>query len=380
MAQYIPEKTYVGAQGEFSTEKPPLGFLTPWGTNAAAKKRMGTVDDWTGDGMRNIGRGQMKKTYEPTKVVLDNPPMSGFQIGKEVRRYSTNNVLWRIMDPRGFELEISSGNMAYLLQNSDIVKGELQGEMQWCRDGSDNYLLPVGSEAYEEFKANSEALTGGVSVKDIKRGDEVRLPDGTEGTYLGAYFVITFNEWVKGENRRVLYVRRRQIIKRKEGGLYDKASIKNILVLKEGKPEDDRDYSKEIDATDLECGAHGVMVTIKKPKERDLLDSLELKPAEFPAVFPKAGRTYYTTVESDNMTYGIFGYGGEYPKIRVVHFDTVNNIMNSKEIVAKQENWWGRSRDSAIIRTDDFQRELMLNRDAMQSLYMTVHGEEVLVS
>lgn len=63
--------------------------------------------------------------------VIKNDPMSGFKIVESVSRYSTSNKLWRIEDPRGFELEISTGNMEAILKEGCVLKNEIQGTLQW---------------------------------------------------------------------------------------------------------------------------------------------------------------------------------------------------------------------------------------------------------
>lgn len=63
--------------------------------------------------------------------ILDNIPLSGFKIFSTVSRSSTNNKLWRISDPRGFELEISTANMEDILMKGSVVKGELIGDFIW---------------------------------------------------------------------------------------------------------------------------------------------------------------------------------------------------------------------------------------------------------
>ena len=45
----IPEKHYVGMVVR-NGSKIPLGFITPWGDDKAAQKRMKTVDDWASAG------------------------------------------------------------------------------------------------------------------------------------------------------------------------------------------------------------------------------------------------------------------------------------------------------------------------------------------
>lgn len=63
--------------------------------------------------------------------VIKNDPVSGFKISHSVSRSSTSNKVWRIQDPRGFELEISTNNMEDILMNQGVVKGEIQGTYLW---------------------------------------------------------------------------------------------------------------------------------------------------------------------------------------------------------------------------------------------------------
>lgn len=63
--------------------------------------------------------------------VVDNVPRSGFKIVDTVTRYSTSNKLWRILDPYGFELEISTANMEEIIMGGLIDKGEIIGQCIW---------------------------------------------------------------------------------------------------------------------------------------------------------------------------------------------------------------------------------------------------------
>ena len=63
--------------------------------------------------------------------IIENEPLSGFRISKSVTRYSTSNKLWRILDPRGFELEISTHNMEDILETGTVTKNEILGTFVW---------------------------------------------------------------------------------------------------------------------------------------------------------------------------------------------------------------------------------------------------------
>jgi hypothetical protein len=66
---------------------------------------------------------------------FDNESLSGFQLTKSVRRvyWGGGNVVWRVLDPRGFELEISSSNLARILDCSTISKGVIMDSCIWGR-------------------------------------------------------------------------------------------------------------------------------------------------------------------------------------------------------------------------------------------------------
>jgi hypothetical protein len=64
-------------------------------------------------------------------VVITNEPLTGFKVTTSVTRSSTANKFWRILDPRGFELEISTANMEELLMTCAIAKGEFIGQYMW---------------------------------------------------------------------------------------------------------------------------------------------------------------------------------------------------------------------------------------------------------
>lgn len=71
----------------------------------------------------------LKESLKP--AIIDNIPRTGFKVASTVSRYSTSNKLWRIMDPLGFELEISTKNMEDLIMTGTINRGEFDGLLVW---------------------------------------------------------------------------------------------------------------------------------------------------------------------------------------------------------------------------------------------------------
>lgn len=132
------DKLYVGFQRErYNNAENPrlLGFCIPYNDTKANKKRQETVNGWR------------QKDVEPR--ILDNKPQRGFKLLEVVSRYSTSNKLFRVLDPRGFELEISADNLLDLALQSTIIRGEIIEECVWA--GSGSYLEPISSERYKFY-------------------------------------------------------------------------------------------------------------------------------------------------------------------------------------------------------------------------------------
>ncbi len=138
------DKLYVGFQRERynnSDEPRLLGFAVPYGETKAEKSRMETVDNWSNS-------SRHKDDFKQDSRIIDNVPIRGFKLLEVVRRYSTSNKLFRVMDPRGFELEISADNLLDLALQCTIVKGDVIEECVWAQSNG-VYLLPTTSEQYK---------------------------------------------------------------------------------------------------------------------------------------------------------------------------------------------------------------------------------------
>ena len=164
----IPAQVYVTAKkqpiyGDYSQRDaqgraiitswgPLLGFLHPWNPKKPDDKKHHTQRVWayqdyindfkceernghwwiTGWKYKNWHSGtsarnkvQVNEWCAPQPMVLDNDPLPGFKVQHSVSRYSTSNKLWRILDPRGFELEVTTGCMEVIIQEATILKGGL---------------------------------------------------------------------------------------------------------------------------------------------------------------------------------------------------------------------------------------------------------------
>lgn len=180
----IPPQYYVGVAPTFDKDSLPTGFATPDGTDAAAKKRKETVNRWVSG---------CRKGTPNQSIVLENIPRQGFAVSRSIRRSGSwnSNVVWRIEDPAGFELEISSGNFAEILSQTTIVNGAIQGNCIWAREGSNNILLPENSERYNEAINFTKLSSQQISAKNLKPGVVLVGKNAVEYVYIGVLYLAT---------------------------------------------------------------------------------------------------------------------------------------------------------------------------------------------
>lgn len=217
MATTIPKQFYVTVQYQkaVNSETNFLGFASPYTKDAAFRKRKDTQEQWAygskasfeiqeDDSIVANGNNLLKTTElfisNAYPRIVDNEPVDGFQISRSVRRsgYSgPGNVVWRITDPRGYDLEISSENFAKLVDSCTLLKGVVQEKCCWGRDGSRNILLPATSEPYLDAIKQTARVNSKVSLKDLVPGDVVSVlstqlkEDAQDNvTFLGRYYAL----------------------------------------------------------------------------------------------------------------------------------------------------------------------------------------------
>ena len=203
----IPTRLYVVFRPEGNdAERTRLGFMSPKTDDAAFEKRKQTQRRWAYGNVEfdAAGKGTVVDHHweyhndgsPPTQVKdtaplqadlypeeFDNELLEGFQIAKSVRRYGWNggNTVWRVADPRGFELEISSANFARIVDCTTIDRGVIQGKCVWGRNGAENILLPEASDVYQEAAAWTKRVSTVVPLKELRPGDTVDLTDTVAG-------------------------------------------------------------------------------------------------------------------------------------------------------------------------------------------------------
>jgi hypothetical protein len=190
-----------------------LGFATPVeNENAADLKRRKTANNWAMGSQPQVKGGALilnhlggytcGSTRELRSKIIDNTPREGFKITDSVKRqyWGGGNVVFRVEDPAGFELEIQSQNLMMLLLSTVVENGVIKGKCVWGRDGATNVLLHETSNEYQDAFKKAESLKPikKASINGWKAGDVVKLTNGEVGTYLGRYYGYSFqNDYVK---------------------------------------------------------------------------------------------------------------------------------------------------------------------------------------
>ena len=142
--------------------------------------------------MQETGRSWIREG-DKEGVVIDNTPTKNIYVGSSVSRWSTSNKLFRVTDPRGFTVEIPTDNLATLLHHTTVVKGVVQEECVWGKDGNNHILLPINSEPYRLSKEKQSVLDNElIPVKDLKVGDWVRFFEAEADYYFLGRVKITW--------------------------------------------------------------------------------------------------------------------------------------------------------------------------------------------
>jgi hypothetical protein len=176
---------YLGLKGT-------LGFATPYEENAAGRKRQETVNSWA-SGYGEYVNGKHVPGVPKTSVMA-NEPRAGFKITDDIKRvyWGGGNVVWRVLDPVGFELEIQSRNLMAIIQSCGINEGgEIPGRCVWGRSGGDNILLHESSDEYKDAVKAAETLKAPKQVgKNARRvGGIYRRVDGSPAIFIGKVHV-----------------------------------------------------------------------------------------------------------------------------------------------------------------------------------------------
>ena len=134
----IPKEIVVGYQNREDTYSGKLGYIV---YKKGSKGEIAKKASWEHWRDKNIAPG-----------VFENTPMMGFYLNKMIGGHgggwNSRRSMCRIYDPRGFEFEITTENLLFILQHAVCNLGELKGEFVYSWDGKDLVLLPCKCQDY----------------------------------------------------------------------------------------------------------------------------------------------------------------------------------------------------------------------------------------
>lgn len=161
----IIDELYVGINHKRKIGDSYLAFVTPNGTDAAAKKRIDTVNNWLIDHwVEDDDKWEVK--------IVKNEPVTGFKVVDYNVRYVTDNKTIQVEDPRGWVIELYIPEFIDLILTSKVDNGVIDQPLVYVRDGAKNILVSVNSNKYDFLMKSYESKNkNGVIDHDV--GDVV---------------------------------------------------------------------------------------------------------------------------------------------------------------------------------------------------------------
>lgn len=159
---YIPQKLKIGFDKRKDQYVDRLGFINYYKPEGDLRFKK-AFDDWIDVSI-------------PTEE-YDNIPTEGFVLDKgdpnnTWKSFTTTPDYIRVYDPRGFEFNISTQNLLYILDFCEIKAGKLlTGEFVYAwigEQGNNVQLLPVASPEYQEALKTMDML---LKKKEFKEED-----------------------------------------------------------------------------------------------------------------------------------------------------------------------------------------------------------------
>lgn len=112
-------------------------------------------------------------------IDIENKPIKGFKLSSAFRRYGyfgSGNAIFRIADPRGFELELYQESFAKLLTDITMINGEIQDECYWSKHGSAWVLIPLDSDVHKQYLKEKDVHV----METLTPSQITKLPHGTK--------------------------------------------------------------------------------------------------------------------------------------------------------------------------------------------------------
>lgn len=172
---FIPKKIKVGFQKRQDTFTGKLGFVI-YQDEKNAWRQEKTWNNW--------------RSSEIQEVELDNLPISGFMLNRDIQRdnyhFGSGRSVIRVYHPEGFEFEIDCSNLLGILANCDISKRDILQKCVFAWSAGKLLLLPVNSVEYEESVKYTEKQSKTFNKEDLKEGcTYVRKKNAQPLIYIG---------------------------------------------------------------------------------------------------------------------------------------------------------------------------------------------------
>lgn len=199
----------------------PSATICPIGKTSGEKKKMSTIAD-----------------RADSTIEYDNAPLPGFTLTTCGRRsWGSSQTIWKIIDPRGFTVEITSSNLENILHCTGITEGLIQEKCVWVREDNQvtMILMPVSSEDYLLAKQNTQELANKVSLRDVGLGDIVKLQNGLTGVYMGIANIYA-RTYVNTAQILPEVFMKRQIIQVTPTSYYHQSDIKVLSIIDRANP------------------------------------------------------------------------------------------------------------------------------------------------
>ena len=151
----IPSRFFCSTGKVMESGDTCLGLARKWTGKSPDKKAIESVSDWAK--YRHGNGGTLPDGWEPN--IIDNTPISGFEIVSFVSRSRTDNKWFEIVDPRGFKLQISCENLLSIIRDETIVNGIIQSECVWGFEQHPHLMGVQGSLYKDAMKEKSKTET-----------------------------------------------------------------------------------------------------------------------------------------------------------------------------------------------------------------------------
>lgn len=259
----------------------------------------------------------LKGATEHEYVALDNTPMTGFKI---LDNFMYSDIL--LLDPRGFQFEITVDNFIYLTKHAIIENGEILTPCVFARKTQNPaFLVPVSSDYYELGKKFAKIRSTKVNISKVPFGANVTLHNGIKGIYLGKYYPITlsFNydyltntcthQWKIQKNKKYYFLTDQCVYVLSTPKV---STVHNVQSLKQEEVYDIVNQKRVIDAWNYEV-VHGAIVTTKRIKLKYTLTETNSISSHKDIVLRSGNNYYYVT--------GPVGTRSSFPSLQAYNID-----------------------------------------------------------